>query len=227
MPPSARVLPTLRCITASVLTVSVGLAAAETLRGEVVGLADGDTVTVLDDANIQHKVRIAGIDAPERKQPFGNSSRHNLATLVYRRHVVVEWKKTDRYGRLVGRVTVGQLDTGLEQVRIGMAWHYKAYEREQTPEDRRAYAAAEDSAREHRIGLWSQPNQTPPWDFRRGAEGAGPANLLVGMTTATDAAATREKPEKRPSTLAAKAASSSGWSTVDFRQAPDLGAPAR
>lgn len=79
----------------------------------------------------------------------------------------VKWHKKDRYGRLVGKVTVAQVDVALEQVRLGMAWHYKAYEGEQSASDRVAYATAEAVARAARIGLWSQLDAVPPWDFRR------------------------------------------------------------
>jgi endonuclease YncB( thermonuclease family) len=152
-----------------VLACSALPAAAEVLNGEVVALADGDTVTVLDGARRQHRVRLAGIDAPEKSQPFGAASRQSLAALVFRRQVVVEWHKRDRYGRIVGKVLFGPQDVCLEQVRRGMAWHYKRFAGEQLPADRQNYGAAEEEARRLRRGLWLAPNPTPPWDFRRGA----------------------------------------------------------
>ena len=81
------------------LCPSVGLAA--TIEGRVVGVADGDTITILDSTKTQHRVRLAGIDGPEKKQAFGTRSRENLSKWVYRRDVIVEWHKKDRYGRLV------------------------------------------------------------------------------------------------------------------------------
>lgn len=150
-----------------------GQASSDTLTGEVVALSDGDTITVLDGAKTQHRVRLAGIDAPEKRQPFGDRSRQNLAAIVFRRQVAVDWRKADRYGRIVGRVTVGQVDAGLEQVRAGMAWHYKAYAREQSVDDRAEYAAAEEAARASRIGLWRDADAVPPWDYRR-STGAQP-----------------------------------------------------
>lgn len=141
-----------------------GLAAQ--LEGEVVGLSDGDTVTVLDATRTQYKVRLSGIDAPEKYQPFGNRSKQHLADLVFRRQVVVEWSKRDRYGRIVGKVLVGGRDACLAQVTAGLAWHYKAYQGEQSPEDRVAYAAAEDAARAKRVGLWQEATPVSPWDFR-------------------------------------------------------------
>lgn len=142
-------------------------ATATTLQGEVVGLSDGDTITVLDAAKRQHRVRLSGIDAPEKRQAFGDRSRQSLAELVFRRPVIVEYEKADRYGRLVGKVLVGRVDANLEQVRRGMAWHYKAYEREQSLSDRLGYAQAEEAAQKARRGLWQDRAPSPPWHFRR------------------------------------------------------------
>lgn len=138
---------------------------AATLSGTVVRVADGDTITVLDSAKMQHKIRLQGIDAPERKQAFGTASRKHLALLVAGKTVRVEWQKRDRYQRIVGKVWRGSIDAGLEQIRAGMAWHYKKYEREQSPEDRAAYAAAEAVARSQRLGLWVE-KATAPWEWR-------------------------------------------------------------
>lgn len=143
-----------------------GHAVSNTLTGEVVALSDGDTVTVLDKAKTQHKVRLAGIDAPENRQAFGERSRQSLAAMVFRKQVTVDWHKTDRYGRVVGRVLVNNVDVGLEQVRAGLAWHYKAYAQEQEPTDRAAYGIAEENARAGRIGLWLDGAPVPPWEYR-------------------------------------------------------------
>jgi endonuclease YncB( thermonuclease family) len=99
------------------------LAQAEILRGKVVKIADGDTLTVLDKSNRQHKVRLIGIDAPERKQPFGTVSRQNLADLVFGKEVAVEWHKQDRYQRVLGKVLLDGQDVNLKQVKAGLAWH--------------------------------------------------------------------------------------------------------
>lgn len=145
----------------------VSVANAATLSGEVVAIADGDTVTVLDASKTQHKVRLSGIDAPEKGQPFGDKSRQHLAALLFRRDVVVRWHKSDRYGRLVGKVMVATTDASLWQVRAGMAWHYVAYAKEQAAEDRQSYAEAEAEARRIRRGLWQDANPTPPWEHRK------------------------------------------------------------
>lgn len=140
---------------------------ANTLTGMVVGISDGDTLRLLDASKVQHKIRLAGIDAPEKSQGFGDRSKQSLAALVFRKNVTVEWSKVDRYGRVIGKVLVGSDDVGLAQVRAGLAWHYKAYEREQGSLDRERYARAEADARADRRGLWRDPSPTPPWDFRR------------------------------------------------------------
>ena len=140
---------------------------ADTLVGKVVGVTDGDTITVLDGQQTQHKIRLMGIDAPEKAQPFGQNSKQSLSDLVFDRSVSVEWKKLDRYQRIVGKVQINGQDANLEQVRRGLAWHYKKYEREQEPLDRAAYSQAEIEARMGTRGLWSDPDPIPPWDWRK------------------------------------------------------------
>lgn len=125
---------------AVLLALWLGVAHAESLSGKVVRVANGDTITVLDAGNQQYKIRLMGIDAPEKAQPFGNKSRESLASMVAGRSVIVEWHKRDRYGRMVGQVFADSHDVGLVQIERGMAWRYKAYEREQRPEDAQAYA---------------------------------------------------------------------------------------
>lgn len=137
------------------------------LAARVVAIADGDTITVLDADRVPHRVRLAGIDAPEKAQDFGERSRQNLARLVFQAQVVVEWNKRDRYDRIIGKVLRDGKDANLQQILDGMAWHYKQYAREQTPTDQKAYAAAELDARDAGRGLWTQPNAAPPWDWRR------------------------------------------------------------
>lgn len=147
------------------LLLALGCDAA-TIAGRVVGVSDGDTITVLDADKTQHKIRLAGIDAPEKKQPFGQRSKESLSELVFSKNVTVETDKRDRYGREVGKVLVDGLDANLEQVQRGFAWHYKAYEREQSAIDRQVYADAENEARAVRRGLWADVAPVPPWDFR-------------------------------------------------------------
>lgn len=143
-------------------------AAAELFSGVVVGVSDGDTIKVLDDRNQLHTIRLMGIDAPEKAQPFGQRSKTSLSDLVYRQRVTVEWTRRDRYGRTVGKVlNTDGLDVCLEQINLGLAWHYKQYAKEQPKEDREKYAAAEKNSRELKIGLWQDQSPVPPWEWRR------------------------------------------------------------
>lgn len=140
---------------------------AETIAGRVVGVADGDTVTLLDADHQQHKIRLMGIDAPESRQAFGQASKHSLSDLIFQHEVIAECGKTDRYRRKVCKIVLDGRDINLEQVKSGMAWHYRQYAKEQSVEDRESYAAAENNARRQRIGLWSDVEPVPPWAWRR------------------------------------------------------------
>ena len=152
-----------------------GAASATELFGKVVGVADGDTLTVLDESHQQHKIRLSGIDAPEKRQAYGERAKQHLSDLVYAKPVLVVWDKRDRYGRIIGRVLAAEcdraecryaIDVGVEQLKAGLAWHYKQYEKEQRPEDRARYSATEREARLRREGLWKEPDAVPPWAFR-------------------------------------------------------------
>ena len=141
----------------------------EQLTGKVVGVSDGDTLTVLvqrDQSFEQIKVRVSGIDAPEKAQAFGNRSKQGLSDCAFAKEVQVEVIKLDRYRRSVGKVISLGTDCGLRQIELGLAWHYKAYARDQSFADRQSYAAAEDLAHERKLGLWSDPAAIPPWEFR-------------------------------------------------------------
>jgi endonuclease YncB( thermonuclease family) len=151
---------------ASLLITASHLHAA-VLQGTVVGISDGDTLTVLDANKSQHKIRLQGIDAPEKAQAFGNQSKRSLYEMVHGKQVRVEFQKKDKYGRTLGKVLVNQTDICLEQVKRGMAWHYKQYVNDQTAQDRAAYAQAELSAKSQAIGIWKDTSPTPPWEFRR------------------------------------------------------------
>ncbi len=168
-----------RCVLrglAFLLLLQAPPASAAALEGRVVHVADGDSLTVLDDRNRQHKVRLAGIDAPERGQPFGKRAATELAGLAKNKRVIVDWSKTDRYRRIIGVVWVApgdcsickpSLDVGLALIGDGLAWHYRAYEREQSIDERRDYRQAEAEARARQAGLWTDTDPTPPWDWRR------------------------------------------------------------
>ena len=151
------------------LILATSLHAAE-YQGKVIGVSDGDTITVLDSSKTQHKVRLAGIDAPEKAQAFGNRSKQSLSDMVYMKDVTIETNKIDRYGREIGKVIHNGADVCLEQVRRGMAWWYRDYRFEQTPEDRVLYEAVEDAAKAATVGLWHDKEPVAPWEWRKRAK---------------------------------------------------------
>lgn len=132
-----------------------------TIAGEVIGIADGDTLTLLAGRQ-EIRVRLSEIDAPERRQAFGTVSRQYLAKLCFRKQAVVRVESKDRYGRVVGRVACAGVDTNAAMVRGGLAWAYTRYLRDPR------IAMLEREARAARLGLWHDQAPTPPWSFRRG-----------------------------------------------------------
>ena len=144
---------------AVILLAAACAARAETFEASVVGVPDGDSITVMHGRQ-RVKVRLAGIDAPERRQRFGNESRKALARLCRNRKALVTWTEKDDYQRLLGRVSCAGTDANAEQVRHGMAWvRYK----QQHPE----LSGLQDAAQRERRGLWAQKAPMPPWDWRR------------------------------------------------------------
>lgn len=139
---------------------------AATLSGKVVAVADGDTITILTPDKEQVKIRLNEIDAPEKDQPFGQSSKKALSDLVFGKDVSVEWNKTDKYKRTLGRVFIGDTDVNLQQVKNGAAWAYTQY----LTDDR--IKQAETEARNAKAGLWAlQADQImPPWEWRHGGK---------------------------------------------------------
>ena len=163
------------------LITMVSSLSAGTIIGKVVKVADGDTLTIVDSKGFNYRVRLAGIDAPEQDQPYGKESTKSLRWLIYNKKVTAKYSKYDRYGRIIGKVLAGPkgdtfclpiecawtLDVGLEQIKAGMAWHYKRYQKEQFKEDKNSYSKAERDTKINEIGLWSDENPTPPWKWRR------------------------------------------------------------
>jgi endonuclease YncB( thermonuclease family) len=154
---------------------------AITLEGKVVKVADGDTITIMDDSGKKHRIRLGGIDAPEKNQPYGKESTQSLLELTSGKPVIIEYEKHDRYKRIIGKVLVDppgevfcmaldcvkKIDAGLEQIKRGLAWHYKKYQGEQSVEDRGTYGVAEVEAREKLLGLWKSDEPMAPWEWRR------------------------------------------------------------
>ena len=145
--------------TALLLVAASGPAAADQIC-KVIGIADGDTITVLCDAHEQVKIRIAEIDAPEKKQPFGTRSKQSLSDLCFGKKAEVFPEKTDRWGRTIARVKCDGQDASAHQVQTGMAWVYDRY-----VTDRSLYLL-QDMARSRGIGLWADAGPVPPWEWR-------------------------------------------------------------
>ena len=136
------------------------------LSGRVVRIVDGDTI-VLEAGGARHKVRLAGIDAPEKNQPWGEAVTRELRRQIAGRDVLIDWSKKDRWNRLIGIIRLDGEDQNLHLVERGLAWHYKRYADEQSRTNQTAYDAAERAARDARRGLWSDPNPVPPWEWRK------------------------------------------------------------
>jgi endonuclease YncB( thermonuclease family) len=150
-------------------------ARAETIYGKVVSVADGDTLGVLVD-NQQYKIRLTEIDTPERGQPFGKRAREALSAKVFQQQVSVRVEGRDRYGRLLGRVFLGQRDINRELLAEGYAWAYRQYLSDDS------LLATETQARNAGLGLWRDAAPIAPWDWRRGAR---QANQQVAALPAT------------------------------------------
>jgi len=143
-----------------------GLALAEAFSARVVGVADGDTITVLRDKT-RLKIRLQGVDAPEKAQAFGKRAKQFTSGLVFGKEVRIEPVKQDVFGRTVARVIIDNKSLGEELLRAGMAWHFKRYDKQ------KKLSLLEQQARGLRRGLWADPNPSPPWDWRRSRRGKG------------------------------------------------------
>ncbi|WP_228277008.1 thermonuclease family protein [Aliarcobacter butzleri] len=124
-------------------------------------VSDGDTITILTSDKTQYKIRLNDIDAPEKKQAFGNKSKDNLAKYIAGKTVKVEYKTKDKYKRILGTIYYNNIDINLKQVKDGFAWVYKKYSKNQD------YYNAEKVSRENKKGLWIDKNPIAPWEFRK------------------------------------------------------------
>lgn len=150
-------------ITAAALFLLLTFTAqATTLTGKVVSIADGDTLTILTDSREQVKIRLAGIDTPEKAQPFGTKAKQALAALTFNKQVRVDVETKDKYGRTVGTVFVNGQNVNSEMVQQGMAWVYRKY-----TNDQKLYAL-EAEAKQAKRGLWASDKPIEPWLWRRG-----------------------------------------------------------
>lgn len=157
----------LKALVLALACLCIALSSADVLYGRVVGITDGDTITVLDTEFSIHKIRLSGIDAPEKIQPFGERAKRQLSDWVFDEDVQVIYTKSDRYGRLVGKIIKFGQDVNIQMIHAGLAWHYKAYEGKQPALDGVMYPLAEFNAWRKADGLWGIPNPVPPWEWRR------------------------------------------------------------
>lgn len=152
---------------------------AGALQASVVRVLDGDSLLARVPGGAVRGVRIAGIDAPEKGQPWADVARRALTGRLQQREVRIDVVKTDRFDRLVGRVFVDGHDVGREQLEAGLAWHFARYDGDLSPAARRRYARIERQARLRGIGLWNDPDPVPPWAFRaRARAGSGASGSL-------------------------------------------------
>lgn len=134
-------------------------------QGKVVGITDGDTIKVLDSDKQVHKIRLYGIDCPEKGQPFGTKAKQKASDLAFQKTVKIQEFDTDRYGRTIADVILPDgRNMNLEMIRSGFAWVYTKYCKRPGC---REWKDIEESARQGRVGLWSDPHTTPPWEWRR------------------------------------------------------------
>lgn len=186
------------------LALLAGPLLAAEYAGRVVGVSDGDTLTLLVPDGVrfkQVKVRLGEIDTPESRQPYGERAKQALSDLAYNKQARVVVQDTDRYGRTVGRVFVDATDVNAEMIRQGAAWVYRQYLKDQS------LLALEAEAKAAKRGLWGLPEteRCPPWDWRRG--------------TCATASATRApaSPAAAPTAAPSSAASSSGFTCAGKR----------
>ncbi|MFA5119448.1 MAG: thermonuclease family protein [Candidatus Omnitrophota bacterium] len=156
------------------------LSAAEILKGRVVGVHDGDTITLLMEANKQVKIRLAQIDAPESDQAFGQRSKQSLSDMAFNKNIQVEKETIDKYGRTVGTIFVDGLDANREQVKRGMAWTYRQYLHDQS------LLQVENEARLAKVGLWSDSNPVPPWEYRHNKKNRSVTNKVTPKAEPTN-----------------------------------------
>lgn len=145
------------------VTVLFTVSAHADISGRIVRILDGDTVEARQENGELTRIRLAGIDAPEKAQPFGQRARQALSDRIAQQQVLITGNERDRYGRLLGTVWLGNDDVNADQVRAGMAWAYRFHGKALSPQ----YAALEQSAREQKSGLWADPAPVEPWRWRQ------------------------------------------------------------
>lgn len=162
--------------------------------GKVIGIQDGDSLTVLKDGMTQVKIRLVAIDAPELGQEFGRVAKEMLAELTFGKHVHVHPSGKDKYGRTLARLTVSNKDINYTMVSRGYAWHYRKYS------DSERLQKAEDRAKLKERGLWAPGNAMAPWEYRRIAPKQKAARIAAEQRALAEATTKTEKPTPKKTT---------------------------
>jgi endonuclease YncB( thermonuclease family) len=164
--------------------------------GQVKAVSDGDRITVVDNKKNEHKIRLAGIDAPEPGQEFGAAARDYLSGLVLNQPVTVVGKRSDRDGRLIAQVFMLGRDVSYSLLWAGLAWHDESLDDDQPKDDRKRYAEAEKFARGTKVNLWSQPKPVPPWEYRKNHPAENPSQQTAAAAAELEkkTGSTAEKP---------------------------------
>lgn len=158
---------------------TTGHTASLTVHGRILWVSDGDTVALLDANHTLHKIRLAGIDAPETAMPYGRQATLHLMSLVLDKNVTAVGYKRDRYGRIVATLMLGAQDVNLAMIQTGLAWHYKRYANEQPTAQSQTYAQAEERARAKNLALWRDADPSAPWDWRKSRKNRSTQNVEV------------------------------------------------
>jgi micrococcal nuclease len=132
------------------------------INGKVVKIADGDTYTLLNEKNEQLKIRMHGIDCPEKVQPYGRVAKDFLSALIFGKNVEAKVQAIDRYGRIVAITFINGKNINEEMIKAGLAWHYKKYD------SNIVWSALEKKAKQQKVGLWKDANPIAPWEWRNG-----------------------------------------------------------
>jgi len=156
-----------------IFTLNINLLRAD-FTAKVQRVVDGDTVHVIDKAGKKFKVRLTGIDAPEKNQPYGLAATYKLTEILINKLVLLKSKPNngkpytvDRYKRVLAKIILDGRDINLSQVLRGYAWHFKRYQKQQSPSDRELYSEAEIDAKKNKLGLWGEKNPIAPWKWRK------------------------------------------------------------
>ena len=156
-----------------IFTLNINYLRAD-FTAKVQRVVDGDTVHVVNKAGKKFKVRLTGIDAPEKNQPYGLAATYKLTEILINKLVLLKSKPNngkpytvDRYKRVLAKIILDGRDINLSQVLRGYAWHFKRYQKQQSPSDRELYSEAEIDAKKNELGLWGEKNPIAPWKWRK------------------------------------------------------------